>query len=135
MKAITKYLMMMIAMLAMCVSFSSCRDEEEDLSGDTTIGNFVVEYSASGGGFDAVELSQIVKGFEEAYGKYLTGRQTNEAIYIFDENVKAIRGLYKNGDKDIIGKLTITMKLLNESGKVIRTGYIYITAEGSEYKI
>lgn len=30
MKAITKYLMMMIAMLAMCVSFSSCGDDDED---------------------------------------------------------------------------------------------------------
>lgn len=31
MKAVTKYLMMMIAMLAMSVSFSSCGDDEEEI--------------------------------------------------------------------------------------------------------
>lgn len=40
MKAITKYLMMMVAMLAMSVSFSSCGDDEEDIEKVSIVGKW-----------------------------------------------------------------------------------------------
>jgi len=40
MKAITKYLMMMIAMLAMSVSFSSCGDDDEDIEKVSIVGKW-----------------------------------------------------------------------------------------------
>lgn len=137
MKAI-KFLTMMIALLAMSVSFSSCNDDgdEPDI---TTVDDFVVKYSAEGGGLNSVELASVVAFFEDEYGQYVTKMQTNEAIYEFEKLVREIRDDFSSGatfnDASIVGTLTIRLDMYNSKNKLIKTGYVYLTASGSDYKI
>lgn len=133
-----KFLAMMIAMLAMSVGFSSC--EEEKVPGESTeVDDFVIKYSAEGGGLNSVELASVVSHFEDEYGQYVTKMQQNEVIYEFDKLVREIRDDFSSGvtfnDAAIVGKLTITLKLYNSNNKLIKTGYVYLTATGSDYKI
>lgn len=134
-----KFLAMMIAMLAMSVSFSSCGDDEDEPAASTEVDDFVIKYSADGGGLNAVELASVVKHFEGEYGQYVTKVQTNEVVYEFEKLVREIRDDYSGGvtfgDAAIVGKLTLKLELYNSKNKLIKTGYVYLTATGSDYKI
>lgn len=137
MKAITKYLMMMVAMLAMCVNFSSCKDDPE--VDPNKVDDFVVSYSASGGGLNAQELATVEDEFAQKYNRYLNGYATNDAIYKFKQVVKKIRedfsnGLYFNGAA-IVGTLTLKMEMYGSDGKRVITGEVYFTANSSDYKV
>lgn len=138
MKAITKYLLMMIAMMAMCVNFSSCGDDE-DTPDPNEVEDFVVSYTATGGGLDNTDLSYVEDYFEDEYGRYLNGYSTNEAIYVFERFVREIRDDFSHGlsydDAAIVGTLTLKLDMKNSKGKLVKTGYVYFTSTGSDYKI
>lgn len=66
MKAIVKYLMMMIAMLAMCVNFSSCRDTKEDPEPPIT---------------DEFTMKNTVWSFTEKYEEKVDGETVKYQVY------------------------------------------------------
>ena len=134
-----KFIAMMIAMMAMCVNFSSCGGDDDEPASSTEVDDFVIKYSAEGGGLDTVELASAVKQFENEYGQYVTKVQTNEVVYEFEQLVKEIRDDYSSGvtfnGAAIVGTLTLKLELCNSKNKLIKTGYVYFTATGSDYKI
>ena len=137
MKAFTKYLMVMIAMMAMCVNFSSC--EGDNGPDPTEVEDFVVSYTATGGGLDNTALSIVEDYFEDEYGRYLNGYSTNEAVYVFERFVREIRDDFSHGfsydGAAIVGTLTLKLDMKNSKGKHVKTGYVYFTSSSSDYKV
>lgn len=134
-----KYLSMMLVILAMSVCMTSCGSDDETGPAMDEIGNFYIEYKATGGGLTAAQLSSIRSQIESEYGSYMNGVETKEAIYKFKELVKDIRDDFSNGvtvgGAAISGTLEIIMNLKTEDGIQVKKGIVRITKDGSSYEV
>ena len=105
MKTITKYLMMMIAMVAMCVNFSSCKDDDDEPTSEYH--DYYIQCKVSGGGLDAAELnymeSQLNAKLADVEWEML---KKDEAIYYFDTAMKELRASFSEGISGITVKTT-----------------------------
>lgn len=99
MKAITKYLMMMIAMLAMCVNFSSCSETEDEPEPEEPTG-IVGTWIESGNGWsvtwifskDGTGSMTEVETTSEGHSQ----RTTFNFTYVYTENDNKLK-LYIDG--------------------------------------
>lgn len=132
-----KYLSMLLMMVALSVCMVSCGDDEEEEIDQ--IGNFYVEYEATGGGLTSAQLNSVKSQFSSEYGAYLNGVEKDEAIYRFKELVKQIRDDCSNGitvgGAAISGTLNLRMTLKTEAGKTVKQGTVYITKDGATYEV
>ena len=128
MKALTKYFMMMIAMMAMCVSFSSCgSDDDEPIDG---IYDFYIECDVTGGGLDSSEISTLKSALNlELSGLDLEAMEVDEATYVFDKFVKELKYEFSDG-LGIDEVLKITLYLKTTEGKTVKKSTLKITENG-----
>ena len=126
MKAITKYFVMVVAMVAMCVNFSSCGETEDP----TGLNDYYVECSVSGGGLDSYELSALKSLLNlELSELVMEAMEKDEAIYVFDKLVKALKVEFSDGmEVDETLKITLTLKTMD--GKSIKQTVLKITQNG-----
>ena len=128
MKTITKYLMMMIAMVAMCVNFSSCKDDDEPTS---EYHDYYIQCKVSGGGLDAAELnymeSQLNAKLADVEWEML---KKDEAIYYFDTAMKELRASFSEGISGITGTLYMQFMLKTTEGNTVKTTTLNVTKNG-----
>ena len=132
MKAITKYLMMMIAMLAMTVSFSSCGGDDDVT--DTDKYDFYIECNVSGGGLDSSETnylqSQLNSSLSEVRWEMLT---KEDAIYYFDKEMKDLKYSFSDGLSYVDGTLYLKFILKTVDGKTVKTTTLNVTKDGCTF--
>lgn len=124
MKAIAKYLMMTIAVMALCVNFSSCKEDEGSPTG---INDFYVECDIAGGGLDSSEISTLKSALNlELSALDLEALEVDQAIYVFDKFVKELKYEFSDGlgyDEELM----ITFYLKTTDGKTVKKSTLKIT--------
>jgi len=123
-----KFLTMMIAMLAMSISFSSCGDEKEP---GTDYYDYYIQCKVSGGGLDSSELnyleSQLNAELSDVEWEML---KKDDAIYYFDKKMKELRSAFAGGMSGITGTLYIKFILKTTEGDIIKTTTLNVTKDG-----
>ena len=126
MKTVTKYFVMMVAMLAMCVNFSSC-DEDPAVSG---LNDYYVECNVSGGGLDSSEISALKSALNLQFSELvLEALEVDEATYVFDRLVKELKYEFSGG-LEVDQPLKITLSLKTTDGKLVKKSTLTITYNG-----
>ena len=126
MKTITKYFVMMVVMMTMCVNFSSC-EKDEAVEG---LNDYYVEFNVSGGGLDASELSALKALLNYEFSEVvLEALEKDEAIYIFDRLVKELKYEFSGG-MEIDEPLKITLYLKTTDGKLVKKSVLTISDDG-----
>lgn len=124
MKAITKYLMMMIAMLAMCVSFSSCsKDDDEppveftlegtywEYSEDATVSGVTVKYEHSFSFSSSSAVYKIVETQQKGNESYTNFDTWNYTYALSDDGDLVVFTPTQIGNATLEGKIQSQMKM------------------------
>lgn len=124
MKAITKYLMMMIVMLAMCVSFSSCDNGEDpeipipDLEGtyweyseDATVSGVIVKYEHSFSFSSSSAVYKIVETQQKGNENYSNFETFNYTYKLSDDGNLVVLTPTQVGKATLEGKIQSQMKM------------------------
>lgn len=124
MKAITKYLMMMIAMLAMCVSFSSCRETIEEppveftldgtyweYSEDATVSGVTVKYEHSFSFSSSSAVYKIVETQQKGNESYTNFDTWNYTYALSDDGDLVVFTPTQIGNATLEGKIQSQMKM------------------------
>lgn len=123
-----KFLAMMIAMLAMSVSFSSCGDDNQP---ETDYYDYYIQCKVSGGGLDSSELnyleSQLNAELSDVEWEMM---KKEDAIYYFDREMKEVRSVFAEGMSGITGTLYIKFILKTTEGDTIKTTTLNVTKDG-----
>ena len=118
---------MMIAMLAMTISFSSCDKEGVP---ETEIKDYYIECDVKGGGLNSSELSALKSSLNLELSELdLYALTKDEAIYVFDKFIQEMKYYFSEG-LDTSETLSITFYLKETSGSTVKKAVLKITKNG-----
>lgn len=123
-----KFFAMMIAMLAMSVSFSSCGEDDEP---ETGIKDYYIECDVKGGGLNSSELSTVKSSLNLELSELdLYALTKDEAIYVFDKFMQEMKYYFSEGIEGISETLSITFYLKEASGSTVKKAVLKVTGNG-----
>ena len=121
---------MMIAMLAVSVSFSSCGSDDDD-EPTSEYNDYYIKCEVTGGGFDAAQLNYLESlmnaSLAETEWEML---KKDEAIYYFDTVMKELKSEYAGGMSGVTGTLYLKFILKTTEGATVKTTTLNITKDG-----
>ena len=119
---------MMIAMLAMSFSFSSCGEDDEP---ETGIKDYYIECDVKGGGLNSSELSTVKSSLNLELSELdLYALTKDEAIYVFDKFMQEMKYYFSEGIEGISETLSITFYLKETSGSTVKKVVLKVTGNG-----
>ncbi len=129
-----KFLSMLLMMVALSVGFTSCSEDEPN---PETVQQYYIVYDVTGGGLSAPQQDDIELQLKELFYdySYLGPYTFNYAEYDFKQTVKLVESAFFEGLDFVSGTMTIIMSLKDEKEKTVKTGYVYVTKDGSSSKV
>lgn len=123
MKVITKYLLMMVAMMAMCVSFTSCDNGDDpeipftlegtywDYSEDATISGVTVKYEHSFSFSSSSAVYKIVETQQKGNESYSNFETLNYTYTLSDDGGLVVLNPTQVGKATLEGRIQNEMKM------------------------
>lgn len=127
MKKFLRFFTMALALTGMAF-VSSCSDDDDQPQ--STLHDYYIEASASGGGLDAAELKQFETELNSILSSdIIRGVNQDEAIYLFDDVMKSLKSSFSGGMQGVVGTLRVTFTLKTVEGKKVKVSTLNITKD------